>query len=303
MIGRTNDFSRRLLAWYGRSRRDLPWRVGPASPRGACPDPYHVLVSEAMLQQTQVATVIPYFRRFLQAFPTIADLANADEQDVLRAWQGLGYYSRARNLRTAAQTIVRDHGGRVPSTVEALRSLPGVGAYTAGAVASIAYDCRAPIVDGNVARVLCRVDRIETDPRDKHTLANLWRRAEEILPKSRLGDFNSSLMELGAMVCTPRSPRCMTCPVSAHCQAFAAGVQDRIPAPRKSKQPPLLHRDVLCVRSRCSDGGEEGWLIEQRPSRGRWAGMWQFVTIERMGSAHRRRTSQRQRGFPSGSRS
>src|SRR5829696_5516633 len=163
MLGAKKYFSRRLLAWYDRSRRDLPWRVAPAATRQACPDPYHVLVSEAMLQQTQVATVIPYFRRFLQQFPTLADLAAADEQDVLRAWQGLGYYSRARNLRAAAQAIVRGHGGKVPDTVEALQSLPGVGAYTAGAVASIAYNCRAPIVDGNVARVLCRVDRIETD--------------------------------------------------------------------------------------------------------------------------------------------
>jgi A/G-specific adenine glycosylase len=278
MIGSEKDFSRRLLEWYDRSRRDLPWRVHPRARRDACPDAYHVLVSEAMLQQTQVATVIPYFHRFLEKFPIIADLAAADEQEVLRAWQGLGYYSRARNLRAAAQAIMRAYGGKVPDTVEALRTLPGVGAYTAGAVASIAYNCRAPIVDGNVARVLCRVDRIETDPRERETLAILWRRAEEILPKKRLGDFNSSLMDLGATVCTPRSPQCLICPVSAHCEAFAAGVQDRIPAPRKTKETPLLRRDVLCVR-----GGDGTWLIEQRPTPGRWAGMWQFITVERNG--------------------
>lgn len=283
MIGRSNDFRRRLLAWYDRSRRDLPWRVPPGSPRGKCPDPYHVLVSEAMLQQTQVATVIPYFHRFLERFPTIAALAGADEQDVLRAWQGLGYYSRARNLRAAAQAIARDHGGRVPGTVEALRALPGVGAYTAGAVASMAYNCRAPIVDGNVARVLCRIERIETDPRDKATVALLWQRAEAILPDARPGDFNSSLMELGATVCTPRAPQCLICPVSAHCAAFAAGVQDRIPAPRKAKQTSLLHRDILCVRGGRDGDDEAAWLIEQRPPRGRWAGMWQFVTVERNG--------------------
>jgi A/G-specific adenine glycosylase len=283
MTGRKNDFTRRLLTWYDRSRRDLPWRVPPSSPVDACPNPYHVLVSEAMLQQTQVATVIPYFHQFLQQFPTIADLASADEQDVLRAWQGLGYYSRARNLRAAAQAIVRDHRGQVPRTVDALRSLPGVGAYTAGAVASIAYNCRAPIVDGNVARVLCRIDRIESDPRDKGTLAILWRRAEEILPEDRAGDFNSSLMELGATVCTPRSPQCLICPVNAQCEAFAAGVQDRIPPPRKAKETPLLHRDVLCVRGRSAEKAEDAWLIEQRPATGRWAGMWQFVTIERNG--------------------
>ncbi|HEV2294392.1 MAG TPA: A/G-specific adenine glycosylase [Tepidisphaeraceae bacterium] len=285
MIGRTNSFSRRLLAWYDRSRRDLPWRVSPGSPLHHRLDPYHVLVSEAMLQQTQVATVIPYFQRFLQKFPTVADLAAADEQDVLRAWQGLGYYSRARHLRAAAQVIVSQHGGRVPATVEALRALPGVGAYTAGAVASIAYNCRAPIVDGNVARVLCRIDRIETDPRDTTTLAILWRRAEEILPHARVGDFNSSLMELGAMVCTPRAPQCLVCPIRAHCEAVSAGVQDRIPAPRKTKATPLLHRDVLCVRSRRDGGAGDDviWLIEQRPASGRWAGMWQFVTVARNG--------------------
>ena len=280
MLGRSYNFARRLLAWYDRSRRDLPWRVPPGSSRDACPDAYHVLVSEAMLQQTQVATVIPYFDRFLRQFPTVADLAAADEQVVLRAWQGLGYYSRARNLRAAAQAIVRSHGGRVPETVEALRALPGVGAYTAGAVASIAYNCRAPIVDGNVARVLCRVDRLETDPRDKATLQVLWRRAEEVLPRERTGDFNSSLMELGATVCTPRSPQCLICPVNAHCEAFAAGVQDRIPAPRKVKATPLLYRDVLCVRA---SEATDVWLIEQRPPNGRWAGMWQFVTVKRNG--------------------
>jgi A/G-specific adenine glycosylase len=278
MIGSEKDFSRRLLKWYDGSRRDLPWRVAPGSPKGACPDAYHVLVSEAMLQQTQVATVVPYFHRFLRQFPTIAHLAAADEQAVLRAWQGLGYYSRARNLRRAAQAIMSEHGGRVPSTAEALRSLPGVGAYTAGAIASIAYNCRAPIVDGNVARVLCRLDRIETGPRERETLATLWQRAEQILPTRRAGDFNSALMELGATVCTPRSPQCLICPVSAHCAAFAAGVQDQIPPARKAKQAPLLRRDVLCVR-----GEGDRWLIEQRPARGRWAGMWQFVTIERNG--------------------
>lgn len=281
MIGAVNNFGARLLRWYDRSRRDLPWRVSPGSPHDVCPDGYHVLVSEAMLQQTQVATVIPFFHRFIAQFPTLADLAAADEQTVLRAWQGLGYYSRARNLRAAAQAIARDHGGRVPSTVLALRQLSGVGAYTAGAVASIAYDCRAPIVDGNVARVLCRIDRIETDPRDKQTLALLWRRAEEILPNERFGDFNSSLMELGATVCTPRSPQCLICPVSAHCEAFAGGVQDQIPAPRKAKETPLLHRDVLCVRARRK--AEDVWLIEQRPEKGCWAGMWQFVTVKRRG--------------------
>jgi A/G-specific adenine glycosylase len=276
MLGDQRKFQQRLLRWYGRHRRDLPWRLPPGSPARSRPDPYRVLVSEAMLQQTQVATVVPYFHRFLQRFPTVSSLADADEQDVLRVWQGLGYYSRARNLQCAARTISRELGGRMPSTADALRQLAGVGRYTAGAVASIAFDCRTPIVDGNVARVLCRIDRIERDPRETQAQAQLWRRAEQILPRQRCGDFNSALMELGATVCTPRSPKCLICPVREHCAAQAAGLQEQIPPPRKSKPTPLLRRDVLCIRR---DDGT--WLIEQRPAKGRWAGMWQFVTIER----------------------
>jgi A/G-specific adenine glycosylase len=226
-----------------------------------------------MLQQTQVATVIPYFNRFVERFPTLADLAAADEQDVLRAWQGLGYYSRARNLLAAARAIVEQHGGELPRERDELLKLPGVGRYTAGAVASIAFDRRAPILDGNVARVLCRVDRIETDPRERATQELLWRRAEEILPRKRVGAFNTALMELGATVCIPRSPQCLICPVRRHCEASTAGVQEKIPAPRKAKPTPLLRRATFCIRR------GDRFLLEQRPARGRWAGMWQFVTV------------------------
>jgi A/G-specific adenine glycosylase len=173
-----------------------------------------------------------------------------------------------------------EHGGELPRTVDALLSLPGVGRYTAGAVASIAFGTRAPIVDGNVARVICRIDRIETDPQGRETQQLLWRRAEEILPKSRVGAFNSALMELGATICTPRNPQCLLCPVREHCEAFAAGVQERIPPPRKAKPTPLNRRVTFCIRR-----GDE-WLIEQRPARGRWAGMWQFVTVEAPGDAN-----------------
>ena len=274
--GSLATFRRRLIAWYDRCRRELPWRVpgGKKAIDGERVDPYHVLVSELMLQQTQVATVIPYFKRFIERFPTADDLAAADEQEVLRLWQGLGYYSRARNLHRAAKKIVADHGGQLPADVESLRGLPGVGRYTAGAVASIAFEKRVPILDGNVTRVLCRLDRIESDPRDPATQEILWVRAEEILPGKRLGDFNSALMELGALVCTPRTPQCLLCPVREQCGAFAAGVQEKIPAPRKPKPTPLLKRWTFCIRR-----GDE-WLIEQRPSRGRWAGLWQFVTID-----------------------
>jgi A/G-specific adenine glycosylase len=272
MLGSSVPFAQRLLKWYRRSRRDLPWR--PCETAGRAPTPYHVLVSEAMLQQTQVATVIPYFKRFLARFPTVFELAKADEQDVLRMWQGLGYYSRARNLHAAAKQIAGELKGELPKTVEELLALPGIGRYTAGAVASIAFGTRAPIVDGNVARVLCRIDRIETDPRERETQQLLWRRAEEILPKKHVGDFNSALMELGATICTPRSPTCLHCPVREHCEALAAGMQEKIPAPRKAKPTPLLRRATFCVRR------GEHWLIEQRPASGRWAGMWQFLTVE-----------------------
>src|SRR6266511_1314155 len=192
MRGTTRSMHLRLLRWYDRHRRDLPWRV----PRGCdrLHDAYHVLVSEAMLQQTQVAAVVPYFHRFLQRFPTLRALAAADEQDVLRLWQGLGYYSRARHLRAAAERIVAEQNGQIPRDVGELRELPGIGRYTAGAIASIAFDQRAPILDGNVARVLCRLDCIETDPRETQTQKTLWRRAEEMLPKRRCGDFNSAMM-------------------------------------------------------------------------------------------------------------
>ncbi|QOV89984.1 A/G-specific adenine glycosylase [Humisphaera borealis] len=269
MVGTSIRFATSLLSWYDRARRNLPWRPPLLSPP---PDPYFVLVSELMLQQTQVATVIPYFHRFVGHLPTIARLAEADEQDVLKLWQGLGYYSRARNLRRAARMVMEEFGGRLPSSVEALTKLPGVGRYTAGAIASIAFDQKAPILDGNVMRVICRLDAIEADPRTPAVQKQLWLRAAELLPDARAGDFNSSLMELGATVCTPRAPNCLLCPVSKHCQALAAGLADRIPPPRKAKVTPVERRIVLCIRR------GDRWLIEQRPAKGRWAGLWQFVT-------------------------
>ncbi|HZK80154.1 MAG TPA: A/G-specific adenine glycosylase [Humisphaera sp.] len=271
MLAPGSSFTRRLLGWYDRARRSLPWRV--EGDLRTFPDPYLVLISETMLQQTQVSTVIPYFERFLLQFPNLKALAEADEQQALRSWQGLGYYSRARNLQAAARVIVRDHGGRIPESADVLQTLPGIGRYTAGAIASIAFGKRAPILDGNVQRVLCRLDLIQADPRDAKTRGELWKRAEEILPRKRIGDFNSALMELGALVCTPRNPQCLLCPVRGHCQAFAAGLQEKIPAPRATKQTPLVLRRTYCIRR------GNRWLIEQRPPTGRWAGMWQFITV------------------------
>lgn len=232
-----------------------------------------------MLQQTQVATVIPYFHRFIERFPTIKSLADAPEQDVLRLWQGLGYYSRARNLQRASQAIMETHGGIVPHEVAELLKLPGIGPYTAGAIASLAYDKAAPILDGNVMRVICRIDAIRENPREKRTLARLWDRAKKILPGKRCGDFNSALMELGATVCTPKHPQCLICPVRQHCEAARLNLQEQIPLPKKSRPTPLLRRTVLCLRH------QGRYLIEQRPAKGRWAGMWQFISREANGSA------------------
>jgi len=271
---KTSHFARAMLNWFYRHRRDLPWRVPMKASRGERPDPYYVLVSEAMLQQTQVATVIPYFQRFIERFPAIRVLAESDEQEVLRLWQGLGYYSRARNLRKAAQMIVREFGSQIPHEVKQLESLPGIGKYSAGAIGSIAYGGRCPIVDGNVARVLCRIFAIKDDPREKATKAILWTLAEQILPEKHCGDFNQSLMELGATVCVSRNPSCLLCPVRQFCRAFDAGVQNDIPPLKKSQPKPLEHRWTFVIQD------ESGHvLIEQRPPTGRWAGMWQFVTL------------------------
>ena len=284
MIGSETEFQRKLLRWYRRHRRDLPWRTpllsgrsksSPKPSKDSLPSPYHVLVSEAMLQQTQVATVISYFQRFIARWPTLADLAAADEQEVLKLWAGLGYYSRARNLHRCAQKIVEQFGGDVPHKVEVLLTLPGVGRYTAGAIASLAFDQHAAIVDGNVIRVICRLDRIETDPRTSSmTMEAVWQRAQAILPPRHCGDFNSALMELGATVCRPQNPACLTCPVRTHCQAADDGVQNQIPPPRQRQPSPLHRRWTFCIRR------GQRYLLQRRPLRGRWGGLWQFPTVE-----------------------
>jgi A/G-specific adenine glycosylase len=271
------SFAAKLLRWYGQVRRDLPWR--PAIGSDTPPDPYAVLVSEIMLQQTQVATVTPYFLRFMKRFPTVADLASAPSQEVLRLWQGLGYYSRARHLQEAAIVIVNRFAGRVPDDPEELLQLPGVGRYTAGAVASIAFGRRAAVVDGNVARVICRLQYIKESPKSPKVHNHLWNIVAQMLPVTCVGEFNSALMELGATVCTPRSPNCSLCPVRDFCQAAAAGVQESIPCATPARKIPLVRRWTICIRHK------NRWLIEQRPATGRWAGMWQFVTIASEGRA------------------
>lgn len=237
-------------------------------------NPYHVLLSEAMLQQTQVATVIPYFHRFIQAFPTVQALADADEQAVLRLWQGLGYYRRARNLHAAAQAIVNEHGGRVPSGVSELLKLPGVGRYTAGAIASIAHGTRAAVVDGNVERVFARLMRIEDPINAPPTKKQLWSIAETLVPRTSPGDYNQALMELGALVCTPKTPKCFVCPLRESCRAVQEADPEQLPVKLAKKKPTAVTHVVIAVER----NGK--YLLEQRPSDGLWSNMWQLPTWE-----------------------
>jgi len=211
-----------LVRWYRSSRRDLPWRRDP--------DPYRVWISEAMLQQTTVKTVLGYYERFLERFPSIAALAAAREADVMAAWSGLGYYSRARNLRAAAREIVAEHGGAFPDDAASVAALPGFGPYTTGAVLSIAFGRRVPLVDGNVARVLARIFLVRGDPKSSAVRAKLWSIAGDLVALAAdPSDWNQALMELGALVCTPRKPACLLCPVSSECRARRAGVEETLP--------------------------------------------------------------------------
>ena len=257
---------KRLKSWYNRNKRDLPWRKTR--------DPYRILVSEIMLQQTQVATVIPYYLRFIRTFPMVALLARSPLQNVLKLWEGLGYYSRARNLHRAAQAIHEQWNDQVPSTVEGLSSLPGIGRYTAGAVASIAFDVAAPILDGNVRRVLCRIFAIRKDPRDAVVQERLWGLAEELLPERNVGDFNQALMELGATVCLPRTPSCSVCPVREYCRAHRLGLQNRLPVRIEGRAIP--HNDVAVALIQ----NGRSLMIGPRPERGLLAGLWSFPEMD-----------------------
>ena len=233
-----SDPATRLLAWYDRHARDLPWRTGPAE-RGAgvLPDPYHVWLSEVMLQQTQVATVRGYFTRFLKLWPTVEHLAVAPTDAVMKAWAGLGYYSRARNLKKCAEAVARDHGGRFPRTAAQLRGLPGIGDYTAAAIAAIAFDEAVAVVDGNVERVVARMGAIDTPPRLAKTA--IRERVEAMLAPERPGDFAQAMMDLGATICTPRRPSCLLCPLRGGCAAFAAGTPDAFPVREVKADKPL----------------------------------------------------------------
>jgi A/G-specific adenine glycosylase len=261
------DLRRRLLRWYRAGHRPLPWRSSR--------DAYRVWVSEAMLQQTRVETVLGYWERFVAQFPTLADLAAAEEDEVLALWSGLGYYSRARRLREAAQAIVELHAGEFPRTRAAARALPGVGPYTAGAVLSIAYDLPESLVDGNVARVFARLFALDAEPSSSRAQRELWDIADELVPRrSGAGDWNQALMELGATVCTSRSPKCSRCPLASPCRALA---EDRVAElPRAKPKPQTLEvaLEIACVVR------AGAVLLEQRPPEGRMAGLWEPPTRE-----------------------
>jgi A/G-specific adenine glycosylase len=254
----------RLLAWFGREQRDLPWR--------RTRDPYAIWVSEVMLQQTQVERVIDYWPRFLERFPTIEALASADLSAVLACWRGLGYYSRARNMRRAAEVVVGSLGGKLPCSPAALLELPGFGRYTAGAVASIAFGLEAPVVDGNVARVLSRILEVEGRPGDRSREAMLWHAAAQLVQGERPGEFNQALMELGATVCVPRSPRCVSCPVQVDCRARARGRVAELPPPKRAGPRKRLELAVAV----CRRGGR--FLLARRRLEGLYGGLWELPT-------------------------
>mgnify|MGYP002623406918 FL=1 len=257
---------RRLKAWYGRHARDLPWR--------RTRDPYAIWISEIMLQQTTVAAVVPFYERFLAAFPTVFALAGADEHDVLKLWEGLGYYSRGRNLHRAAQVLVHEHGGEFPGDATALQALPGIGRYTAGAIASFAFDARAPIVEANTLRLYSRLLGYRGDPRSADGQALLWDFAEGILPQRDSGRLNQALMELGATVCTPTAPQCATCPLQRDCGAFREGLQGEIPPAKPRAQVTHVLEAAVAIERRGR------YLLRQRGAEERWAGMWDFPRIE-----------------------
>ena len=257
----------RLLAWYAIHARNLPWRHTN--------DPYAIWISEIMLQQTQVATVIPYWYRWMQALPDVRTLARARSTRVLKLWAGLGYYSRARNLRQAAREIMKNHDGQLPRDAQALQSLPGIGRYTAGAICSIAFNQPEPILDGNIIRVLTRLFAIGDNPKSADTARRLWTLAEQfVTTTAEHGTLNQALMELGATVCRPRNPLCSKCPLKRSCTALRQGEPETYPCGKKRLKMLELHWRVLVIK----DKGE--LLIRQRPSGELNADLWEFPTLE-----------------------
>jgi len=256
------EISRTLLDWYAANARRLPWRGHP--------DAYAVWVSEIMLQQTRVETVIPYFEHWMVRFPTIPALAKASQQEVLQTWEGLGYYSRARNLQQAAQKLVLEYGGALPQSRKELEKLPGIGRYTAGAIASMAFGQDEAALDGNIRRVLSRLFAMRLPARSPQGEKRLWGLAEENLPSGRAGDFNQALMDLGTAICTPQRPACLICPLAELCQARAEGIQEELPV--LEVKAPVPH--IMVTAAIIQQDGKV--LLARRPSHGLLGGMWEF---------------------------
>ncbi len=268
------DFAERLLAWYDRhGRHDLPWK----RPR----DPYRIWVSEIMLQQTRVGTVIPYFERFMTRFPDVASLARATEDAVLGLWSGLGYYARARHLHRAARILLAEHGGELPRDPETLRALPGIGRSTAAAILAQAFDERHAILDGNVKRVLARHRAIDGWPGQAAVERRLWALAEALTPSRRVADYTQAIMDLGASVCTRARPRCDACPVAGDCLARASGEPTRWPRPRPRRPQPVRQTCFLLLRH------GDAVLLERRPPTGLWGGLWCFPQCDSRPEADR----------------
>jgi len=262
------QFSKRLLAWFDRhGRKELPWKQDPS--------PYRVWVSEIMLQQTQVATVIPYFERFMQRFPDVRTLAEAQLDEVLHLWTGLGYYARARNLHKAAQTVLNEYGGDFPETFERIVALPGIGRSTAAAILAQALDQRHAILDGNVKRVLSRLHAVEGWPGDKAVEAELWQLAEAYTPRARVADYTQAIMDLGATLCRRGRPDCAACPFEHDCQARLQGCQAQLPHSRPKKDKPIRATRMLLL---LNEDGEV--LLQQRPPSGIWGGLWSLPECE-----------------------
>ena len=255
-------FQKKLLHWFKKNKRDLPWRKTK--------DPYAIWVSEIMLQQTQVATVIPYFEKFLKTFPTIPHLANAPLSEVLKIWEGLGYYTRARNLHQASRIIGNQFNGRIPNTLTDLLNLPGIGRYTAGAILSIAFNKEAPILDGNVKRVLSRLFAISMNPGREKAAGFLWQISESLIPKGMASPFNQALMDLGAMVCTPKDPQCIKCPFCDLCRGYLSGKPKSYPPPTIKKRIPHITAVSAVIEK------DKKVLLNQRPPKGLLGGLWEF---------------------------
>lgn len=262
----TAKFQSDLINWYQANKRDLPWRNDQ--------NPYKIWVSEIMLQQTKVDTVIPYFNQFIEKFPTVYELADANEQEVLKSWEGLGYYSRARNLQNAIKEVVASYDGQVPASEKELGSLKGVGPYTKGAILSIAYNQPEPAVDGNVMRVLARILKVEEDIAKPRTRKLFEFYVRELISHEDPSSFNQGMMELGAIVCTPKNPMCMLCPVQQHCQAFADGMETKLPIKSKAKKKKSITYAAILIKNK-----QGKYLIEKRPENGLLANLWQFPMV------------------------